>query len=132
MKAIFYAVVFSIPILVVSCIPSELKQEMEGTLKNTLIALNEQEFKKALGNIELHRLRTGEYPKTLHEIGYLGKMDSTMFKSVEYVKLDSGYVLNLKADGLGLNDGKPIEIEKRYSRAFWNGLGCKKSNMMEE
>jgi hypothetical protein len=85
--------------------------------------------KKAIGNIELHKLRTGHYPNSLRELKFLSSQDSTMFAVVEYIRLDSVYELNLKLQFPSIGGGKQKTIALKYPPAFWKGLGCVRSNI---
>lgn len=83
----------------------------------------DQHFKTAIALIELHKTRFGEYPETLDSIKYVGDWDRMPLASVEYEKLDTGYVLDLVN---GWN-GKPKHL--KYPKEFWEGLGVVRSNM---
>jgi hypothetical protein len=82
----------------------------------------DQNFKSAIALIELHKIRFGEYPKTLSEIKFTGEWDQIWLSSVEYRKLESGYELNIQRGWVG----KP---ELTYPPEFWNGLGLVRSNV---
>ncbi len=93
--------------------------------------LADQHFKSAVGAIELHKLRNGKYPASLHELKYLNSMDSAMFNFVEYKSFDSLYELNVKGEYPSLTGGKEMnKINLKYPKEFWKGLGCARSNAM--
>ncbi|MES2555716.1 MAG: hypothetical protein V4604_06170 [Bacteroidota bacterium] len=83
----------------------------------------DQHFKTAIALIELHKTRFGEYPPTLDSVKYEGAWDQMALSSVEYEKLDTGYVLNLINGWIG----KPKHL--KYPKDFWEGLGLVRSNM---
>ncbi|HEY0771381.1 MAG TPA: hypothetical protein VGD31_13705 [Sphingobacteriaceae bacterium] len=116
-------------VLMGSCIPDNVKEKLNDGLMVGHRMLADQEFKRAIANIELHRLRTGAYPATLHELKFLSAMDSTMFSYVEYSRLDSGYALNLKMEVPSLSGDAPQKVDLTYPAEFWAGLGCRRSNL---
>ena len=109
------------------CIPDGIKDKVDEQMSEAQQMLADMEFKKALAGIEMHRLRTGDYPISITEIQYLSVMDSSIYTSVEYHKLDSGYELNLTEEYMNLFGGEK-RIAK-YPPDFWKGLGCVKSNL---
>lgn len=113
-----------------SCIPDNIKEKMnEGMMIGQQI-MADQEFKKAIAQIELHKLRNGSYPASLSELKFLTVMDSSIFSSVEYKRLDSVYELNLKLEFPSSIDGEGTKrVKLQYPPEFWNGLGCVKSNV---
>lgn len=82
----------------------------------------DQHFKTAIALIELHKVRTGAYPATLHDLQFAGDWDTIAISSVEYARLDAGYELNLTRGWMGTPT-------LTYPDAFWKGLGVRKSNM---
>ena len=112
-----------------SCIPKGIKDEMNQQLSVGMKMFADQDFKNAIANIELHKLRNGSYPESLKDLKFLSGMGSTMFTNVEYFKLDSGYEINLKASFPTIeNKQTSVELEK-YPKEFWQGLGCIRSNL---
>jgi hypothetical protein len=112
-----------------ACIPDDVKEKMVEGMSSAQLMMADWEFKKALANIELHKLRNGSYPASLSELQFLSAMDSSMLKNVEYTRLDSVYELNLKMEFASLDTKekkKPIILQ--YPAEFWKGLGCVKSN----
>ena len=101
-------------------------------MKQATAILADQEFKKAIAHIELHKLRNGEYPVTLRELKFLSATDSSLFNFVEYTRLDTGYELNMKKmefpSVMGV-ESSPAQL--KYPPEFWKGLGCIRSNTME-
>ena len=77
--------------LQMSCIPDNLKEQMNQNMEMAQSMFADQEFKKAIAHIELHKLRNGTYPSSLHDLQFLTPFDSSTLKFVEYHKLDSGY-----------------------------------------
>jgi hypothetical protein len=122
-----HALIFSFIFLMTACIPDHVKEKMNEGMSNAQLMFADMEFKKALSQIELHKLRNGEYPNSLAELRFLSVFDSSMYNNVQYTKLDSVYELNLKMETM-IDDGvKPIEL--KYPDEFWKGLGCVKSNL---
>jgi hypothetical protein len=127
MKNIIIPVVFIL--LMTSCIPDDIKDKMNKGMAGAQQMMADWEFKKAISQIELHKLRNGNYPNSLRELKFLSAMDSSMFNFVEYTRRDSVYELNLKMKFSSI-DGKEIkEIHLKYPPEFWKGLGCIKSNV---
>lgn len=114
--------------LLTGCVPDSMKEKINEELANAQEIMGDWEFKKAIAQIELHKLRNGHYPNSLSELQFLSAVDSTIFHRVEYTRLDSVYELNLvmKAASLG---GDEEEIDLHYPAEFWKGLGCVKSNL---
>lgn len=115
-----------------SCIPDSVKEKMNEGMAVAQQMLADQEFKKAIGQIELHKLRNGNYPNSLSDLQFLSAMDSSIFRMVEYTRLDSGYALNLKAVFPSIGGKQTQEVELRYPPEFWKGLGCVQSNVKKE
>src|SRR5258706_15587752 len=82
--------------LLSSCIPDGVKEKMNEGMLQAQKMLADQELKKAIAHIELHKLRNGNYPGSLSELRFLTAVDSSLFNSIEYTRLDSVYELNLK------------------------------------
>jgi hypothetical protein len=95
---------------------------------NAQFMLADWQFKKALAEIELHKLRNGSYPNSLSDLEFLTPMDSSMSNFVEYTRLDSVYELNLKMEFPSLDGKETKRANLQYPPAFWKGLGCVKSN----
>lgn len=112
-----------------ACIPNGVKDQIDKSMVEAGKIYGDMEFKKAIGNIELHKLRTGQYPNSLRELKFLSSSDSTMFAAVEYIRLDSVYELNLKLQFPSVGGGKQKPISLKYPPAFWKGLGCVRSNV---
>ena len=121
------AVVLIVAVLV-SCFPGNIKDEMNEHMQTAQSMFADQEFKKAIAHIELHKLRNGSYPSTLWDLQFLSAFDSSTFKFVEYHKLDSGYELNISFELPVFTGGKQKELKLSYPAEFWKGLGCVKSN----
>lgn len=113
-----------------SCIPDTMKKEMDASMAAGQQMFADQEFKKAIGAIELHKLRNGKYPASLNELQYLGSLDSTLFHFVEYKSMDSLYELNVKYEYSSFSNESKNKITLKYPKEFWKGLGCVKSNAM--
>ena len=114
-----------------SCIPDTIKTQMDEGMQQAQEMFADQEFKKAIGIIELHKLRNGQYPISLQELKFLGPMDSTIFQFVEYKRMDTVYELNVKSAYPTLTGKRVQQIQLKYPKLFWKGLGCRKSNAME-
>lgn len=117
-----------ITLLFTACFSDSIKDKLNDSMIEMQTNLADQTFRKTLGDIELHKLRFGQYPKSLSEIKFLNSFDSANFHSVQYHLLDSGYELNLKARGRNV-DGQKLQIDLEYPEEFWQGLGCVKSNL---
>ena len=116
-------------ILMLSCIPDNVKEEMDKGMMLGQQMMADQEFKKAIAQIELHKLRNGSYPSSLSELKFLTAMDSSIFNYVEYTSLDSVYELNLNMEFPTLSGEEMQRVELQYPSEFWKGLGCVKSNV---
>lgn len=115
-------------LLLTGCVPDSMKEKINEELANAQEIMGDWEFKKAIAQIELHKLRNGHYPNSLKELQFLSAVDSTIFHRVEYTRLDSVYELNLVMKAASLN-GAEEEIDLHYPAEFWKGLGCVKSNL---
>ncbi|MBE9059838.1 hypothetical protein IQ256_02370 [cf. Phormidesmis sp. LEGE 11477] len=83
----------------------------------------DQNFKRAISLIELHKLRFGSYPDTLNESAFrkhMGGWDSSIYRAVTYSKLEDGYELNSNSQE---------NAQLNYPQAFWSGLGIIKTNV---
>lgn len=123
------ASIVTIIFLLSGCIPDNLKEKMNEGMANAQQMLGDWEFKKAIAQIELHKLRNGSYPNSLSELKFLSPMDSSMFTNVEYTRLDSVYELNLKMEFPSLTGKETKRINLQYPPEFWKGLGCARSNV---
>ncbi|MCR6639884.1 MAG: hypothetical protein NVV82_13115 [Sporocytophaga sp.] len=121
--------VFTLICLMTACIPDNVKKEMTEGLSGAHQMMAEMEFKKAIAEIELHKLRNGRYPNSLSELKFLSPMDSSMISNVDYTRLDSVYELNLKMEFVSLDEKETEPIKLQYPDEFWAGLGCAKSNV---
>ncbi|MBL7833270.1 MAG: hypothetical protein JNK18_04920 [Cyclobacteriaceae bacterium] len=129
MKNLCY--ILAITLILPSCFPADLKEKMNDQMNKMQITIADQAFRGMLGEIELHKLRTGKYPASLSDLQFLNSFDSAHLSSVEYHLLDSGYELNLNMKAATLN-GKQTNIVLSYPKEFWHGLGCIKSNLKED
>lgn len=107
--------------------PFQIAYHMSGAGKelksNFHRNLDDQNFKKAIALIELHKLRFGSYPESLNDPSFqefMGDWDKFIYSAVTYSKLGNGYELNL-------NNQDALQLE--YSPAFWNGLGLVRTNV---
>ncbi|MHC5226445.1 hypothetical protein [Ignatzschineria sp. LJL83] len=82
----------------------------------------DQHFKTAIALIELHKVRTGDYPDTLSQLQYVGDWDQIALTSVRYKRLREGYELDITKGFTGTP-------ELKYDAGFWKGLGIKKTNV---
>jgi hypothetical protein len=94
----------------------------EAFMKESAIKFADQHFKTTIALIELHRLRTGEYPDQLEDVRFLGDWDKASFTDVLYEKLPEGYGLDI------VGPGEPAR-QLVYPPEFWNGLGLVRSNV---
>jgi len=100
-----------------------LKKGVQKMQEESNKKFGDQHFKTAISLIELHKVRYGTYPANLDSLKYLGDWDGMIYSSVKYTKLKEGYELDLVNGWIG----KPKSL--KYPDAFWNGLGCVKSNL---
>lgn len=82
----------------------------------------DQHFKTSIALIELHKVRSGEYPNSLKDLKFVGEWDQLALASVRYKKVANGYELDVERGWVG----KP---ELSYPDEFWKGLGVVRSNM---
>ena len=115
--------------LTASCIPETVKEELDSMVVESQRMVADQEFKKAIAHIELHKLRYGSYPGTLSELKFLSAMDSSTLSFVKYTRLDSGYELNFETKFPSLSGTMTNRIQLQYPDEFWRGLGCVRSNL---
>ncbi len=99
------------------------KEKIAEATKQANNQFGDQHFKTAISLIELHKVRFGEYPESLDSLKYIGDWDKIIFSSVEYQKLDTGYVLNVTHGIIG------DSVHLKYDSSFWKGLGLKRSNV---
>jgi hypothetical protein len=119
--------------VVASCIPDSVKEKVNESMAQAQNMLVDQEFKKAIAHIELHKLRNGVYPNSLSELQFLSALDSSMLLYVEYERLDSVYELNITMEFPVLGEQeKTKEVQLKYPPEFWKGLGCVKSNVKKD
>src|SRR5690349_10741594 len=118
-----------IALIMSACIPGNVKEKMKESMSKVQEMAADMEFKKAIGAIELHKLRNGAYPNSLAELEFLTAFDSSMTAYVEYTRLDSVYELNLKMEFPSLDGKETKAVALHYPPEFWNGLGCVKSNV---
>jgi len=109
---------FMILLFLISCVPDDLNEQAGRQF-------GDQHFKTAIALIELHNTRFGSYPASLDSLKFLGSWDKMIFHSVEYERLDSGYALDITKGWMG--DQPQLE----YPPEFFNGLGLRKSNILE-
>jgi hypothetical protein len=115
----------------VSCIPDNIKDQMDQNLEMAQTMMADQKFKNAIAHIELHKVRNGSYPQSLTELQFLPAMDSSL-NSVVYQKLDSGYELNINFKRMSLAGSSEGFVTLQYPPEFWKGLGCVRSNTRKE
>jgi predicted membrane protein len=83
----------------------------------------DQNFKRGIYLIEIHKLRFGSYPNTLNDpnfTAFMGEWDKFIYQSVTYSKHENGYELNL-------NSQENAQLE--YPELFWSGLGIIRTNV---
>lgn len=86
----------------------------------------DQHFKTAVANIELYNIRYGQYPSSLDSLDFLGDWDMMIFESLSYEKLDTGYRLDI-TKGIVTS----TQADLKYPKEFWQGLGLKQSNILD-
>ena len=106
-----------------------MKDQLDKQMNEGVKIFADQDFKRAIGQIELHKLRYGNYPNSLSELKFLSVMDSSMLSQVEYQRLDTVYELNLTSSFPKINNDGMHEVDLKYPEEFWQGLGCVKSNL---
>jgi hypothetical protein len=87
----------------------------------------DQHFKTAISLIELYKIRYGDYPPSIDSLTFLGDWDKMIYQSVRYEKLNEGYQLDIVK---GIIKGAPTDL--KYPKEFWQGLGLKKSNVLNK
>lgn len=116
MKSIKFLFPILILLFMASCGMEEFQEQANQQF-------GDQHFKTAISLIELHKIRTGNYPEKLKDLKHLGDWDRIIFNSVKYKKLEGGYQLDLTNGWMGA----PENLD--YSNDFWEGLGLKESNL---
>ncbi len=111
-----------------ACIPDRIQEKVNEEISNAQEVMADWQFKNAIAQIELHKLRNGNYPASLSDLRFLAAMDSAMLKNVEYTRLDSVYELNLQMESPSFGGKQPKPVTLQYPPEFWQGLGCVKSN----
>lgn len=81
-----------------------------------------QNFVSAVSIIELHNVRSGEYPQSLDDLEFLGDWDGIWLSAVRYEKTDSGYNLFVERGWVG----KP---SLAFPVEFKQGLGIQDTNV---
>lgn len=109
-------------LLLLSCFPKDMKEQMAQAVQKSQVIMAKEQFQRTLTNIEMFKLRHGYYPDSLNEITFVSAFDSSYFRSVEYSRWADKYELNLKVIPAGFEP---------YPLAFWQGLGCYQSNVMD-
>ena len=125
-----YALVALI-ILCTGCFTDDVKKKMDSAIKQSQDMMADQQFKAALYNIEMHKLRFGSYPDSLRQLKFLS-MDSLSIMGMDYRKLDTGYALNFTGKYASISGETDVTINLNYPDEFWQGLGCVESNMKKE
>lgn len=97
----------------------------EAFMKESTAKFADQQFKSAIALVELHKIRTGEYPASLEEARFPGDWDKLGFENLKYERLGDGYGL----DVVGPGDSPP---ELTYPADFWKGLGLVRSNVKRD
>lgn len=118
---IFACIAIGFSLLAFSCFPDNMKEHMAEAMQKSQSMMVDMQFKTALHNIEMHKLRTGSYPDSLGQITFASDMDRSYFAGVNYTRWENHYELNLNVVPKGVQP---------YPDEFWKGLGCIKSNMM--
>lgn len=113
-----------------SCVPENFGKEMGNAVAKMQQMMADQEFKRAIAHIELHKIRNGHYPSTLDSLEFINPMDSPFLSHVEYLPMDSVYGLNLTHPVVNMKkSSSQPPMKANYPDKFWQGLGCVQSNM---
>ena len=115
--------------MLTSCFNGNVRRQMANAIRQSQKYVADQDFKHAIGYIEIYKLRFGKYPESLYDLKYIGAFDSTIFHSVQYEKIVDGYKLDLTSDYTTLKGKTEGQIILKYPDEFWQGLGCLKSNL---
>ncbi len=118
-------------LLLSSCIPDGMKKELDKNMQFGQRMMTDQYFQRAIGLIEMHKLRHGHYPLTLKRLEYLSFSDSSIFQFVEYKRLDTVYELNAVNVFPNMDGNVNPKVDLKYPAGFWEGLGCVRSNTMD-
>ena len=85
----------------------------------------DQDYKDAVAQIELYKLRYDEYPDSLDDLTFVGQWDGGYLRTCDYKRLNEGYELNVVASD-------SVVEGLQYPKEFYQGLGLVKSNVMEK
>src|SRR5574337_1826768 len=109
---------FIIPVLFcsffISCFTPQMKKQMNEGLKQSQKMMAGMNFIHAINYIEVYKLRNGEYPESLSQIKFTSEFDGAVFSSLEYQKLDSGYVLNTVMRYSNMNGAQDSLVKLNY------------------
>lgn len=78
----------------------------------------EQDLKTAVALIELHRVRTGHYPKSLKDLRYLGPWDAGFLQNVRYVAAPDQKSYYVEVEPVFAGGPRP-----QLPPGFWRGTG---------
>ncbi|MFL5764301.1 MAG: hypothetical protein ACJ77K_10215 [Bacteroidia bacterium] len=110
-----------------ACLGDKSKKGIGNLMQSGMRMQADEKFKTSLALIELHKIRTGSYPETLEDIGFLTQMDSMSFSFVKYTLLDSTYRLDINFIP-GFKGEANNGVGLHYPEGFWKGTGCSQSN----
>lgn len=122
---------FVVLVALAGCIPDSVKDQINESVAAGGVLMADQQFKFAVGAIELHKLRHGSYPTKLKDLQFLTALDSSMLEFIGYQRLDSGYELNILMELPSVGTKHANRVQLTYPSEFWKGLGCLKSNAMQ-
>lgn len=93
-----------------------------GLTKGPDNMFGDQHLKTAVALIELHKVRYGQYPRTLRDLKFTGQWDQIALQSVDYYSgTDSkSYYIEVRRGWVG----KP---DLHLPREFWQGTGFSES-----
>ena len=114
----------------VSCIPENAKREFEQQWAEVQKMTADREFKTGIAFIELHKVRYGSYPESEKDLTFTNPMDTSIWRSLTYKKLENGYELDLQKNSVSMS-GELSPLLLKYPADFWKGLGCVRSNTRE-
>lgn len=120
-------------IALAGCFPDLNDPKIQHALHDMRSQLVREQVDRAVAHIELYKLRHGEYPDSLQGLDTLNGFNPTGLAALHYARMDSGYTLDLREgthDDLARSDKHPDSLVIIFPAAYWQGLGCRRSNLM--
>jgi len=78
----------------------------------------DQHLKTVVALVELHKVRFGEYPRTLSDLRFTGEWDAIHIQSVSYCAAD-----DRRSYYVGVTRGWAFKPDATQSPDFWRGTG---------